>query len=284
MKLITYLKSMKNYIFKFTNLAKFIFELIKYFFIKINKIKPNHYLDKKITVSLTAKRSRFFSLHLVLNSIFNQTFHPDEIILWIEKKDKRHIPNRILSLKKMGLKIFFCTNFKSYNKIIHTVKIRKNNYIITFDDDIIYNKDSIKSLLSKAKKFKGKIIANRIHKIKLKNNNPIKYKNWIWNSQSLTAHRLNFQTGVYGVLYPPNSFHKDIYKNKIFQRLSPTADDLWLYWMVRLNKKFIVWSEFKKRNTEVINFDDNDLRKINIFNKNNDNQIKNLIKYYGFPK
>ena len=137
MKLITYLKSMKNYIFKFTNLAKFIFELIKYFFIKINKIKPNHYLDKKITVSLTAKRSRFFSLHLVLNSIFNQTFHPDEIILWIEKKDKRHIPNRILSLKKMGLKIFFCTNFKSYNKIIHTVKIRKNNYIITFDDDII---------------------------------------------------------------------------------------------------------------------------------------------------
>ena len=54
--------------------------------------------------------------------------------------------------------------------------------------------------------------------------------------------------------------------------------------MVRLNKKFIVWSELKERNIEVINFDQNNLRTINIFNKNNDNQIKNLIKYYGFPK
>jgi hypothetical protein len=275
---------MKNYIFKFINFLRFIFELIKYFFIKVKKIKPNHYLDKKITVSLSAKRNRFLTLHFVLKSIFNQSFHPDEIILWIEKKDQKHIPKRILKFKKIGLKIFFCNNLKSYNKIIHTLRIRKKNYIITFDDDIIYNKDSIKSLLSKAKKFKGKIIANRVHRIKLKNNDPIKYKDWIWNSQNKAVHRLNFQTGVYGVLYPPNSFHKDVCKNKIFQKLSPTADDLWLYWMVRLNKKFIVWSELKERNIEVINFDQNNLRTINIFNKNNDNQIKNLIKYYGFPK
>jgi protein O-GlcNAc transferase len=275
---------MKNYIFKFINFLRFIFELIKYFFIKVKKIKPNHYLDKKITVSLSAKRNRFLTLHFVLKSIFNQSFHPDEIILWIEKKDQKHIPKRILKFKKIGLKIFFCNNLKSYNKIIHTLRIRKKNYIITFDDDIIYNKDSIKSLLSKAKKFKGKIIANRVHRIKLKNNDPIKYKDWIWNSQNKAVHRLNFQTGVYGVLYPPNSFHKDVCKNKIFQTLSPTADDLWLYWMVRLNKKFIVWSELKERNIEVINFDQNNLRTINIFNKNNDNQIKNLIKYYGFPK
>ena len=275
---------MKNYIFKFINFLRFIFELIKYFFIKVKKIKPDHYLDKKITVSLSAKRNRFLTLHFVLKSIFNQSFHPDEIILWIEKKDQKHIPKRILKFKKIGLKIFFCNNLKSYNKIIHTLRIRKKNYIITFDDDIIYNKDSIKSLLSKAKKFKGKIIANRVHRIKLKNNDPIKYKDWIWNSQNKAVHRLNFQTGVYGVLYPPNSFHKDVCKNKIFQKLSPTADDLWLYWMVRLNKKFIVWSELKERNIEVINFDHNNLRTINIFNKNNDNQFKNLIKYYGFPK
>ena len=115
-------------------------------------------------------------------------------------------------------------------------------------------------------------------------NRPASYNNWYWNSENTKINKLNFQTGVYGVLYPPNSFHKDICKNKIFQKLSPSADDLWLYWMARLNKKFIVWSEFKKRNIEVINFDDNSLRKINIFNKNNDNKIKNLIRYYGFPK
>ena len=274
---------MKNYIFKFINLFRFIFVLIKYSFIKIKRIKPNHNLNKKITVSLTAKRNRFYLLHIVLKSIYNQTICPDEIILWIEKKDKRNIPNKIINLKRKGLKIFFYNNFKSYNKIIHTINIRKKNYIITFDDDIIYNKKSIEFLIKKSKKFTDKIIANRIHRIRLKNNKPIHYSNWFWNSQNLTTDRLNFQTGVYGVLYPPNCFYKDISKYKIFQKLSPNADDLWLYWMVRLNKKFVVWSGFDKRNIEIINFDKTNLRDVNIFRSQNNEQIKKLLNYYGFP-
>ena len=98
-------------------------------------------------------------------SIINQSKHPDEIILWIEYKYKKKIPKKILELKKFGLKILFCKNFKSYNKIIHTLKIRKKNYIITFDDDIIYNKKSIEYLIKKVKKNQTAIIANRIHKI-----------------------------------------------------------------------------------------------------------------------
>ena len=86
-------------------------------------------------------------------------------------------------MKKYGLKILFCKNLKSYNKIIHTLKIRKNNYIITFDDDIIYNEKSIEFLIKKSKQYTTAIIANRIHKIVLDNNHlPIEYKNWKWNS------------------------------------------------------------------------------------------------------
>jgi hypothetical protein len=86
------------------------------------------------------------------------------------------------------------------------------------------------------------------------------------------------------VLYPPNSFYKDFLKKKIFIKLSPNADDLWIYWMIRLNKKLIIWSEFKKRNTEIINLDYQSLRNINVGNNQNDKQIKNLTNYYGFPK
>ena len=71
---------------------------------------------------------------------------------------------------------------------------------------------------------------------------------------------------------------------KFFKKLSPTADDLWLYWMIRLNKRFVIWSGFNKRNIEIMNFNNRNLRKINISNNNNDYQIKNLIKYYKFPK
>ena len=54
--------------------------------------------------------------------------------------------------------------------------------------------------------------------------------------------------------------------------------------MIRLNKRFVIWSGFTKRNIEIINLDNKNLRKINISNNNNDYQIKNLIQYYNFPK
>ena len=275
---------MKNYIFKLYNLIKFIFYFACMSFANIKKISPNHKLNKNLTVSLTAKKERFYSLHIVLKSIFNQTILPDEIILWIEKDYKNFLPERVLNFKKKGLKIFYCKNYRSYNKIIHTLSLRKNNYIITFDDDIIYHKKSIEYLVKKIKNSNENIIANRIHRIKLIKNKPISYVNWNWNSTNTQKHKLNFQTGVYGVLYPPNCFHKDICKSKIFQKLSPTADDLWIYWMIRLNKRFVIWSGFNKRNIEIMNLNNKNLRKINISNNNNDYQIKNLIKYYKFPK
>ena len=276
---------MSNLINKIIILKNFIFLLIKSNFLEVNKINPNHNLCKKLTVSITAKGERFFFLDLVLKSILNQSIHPDEIILWIEYKDKKKIPHKILKMKNFGIKIIFCKNFKSYNKIIHTLSVRKDNYIITFDDDIFYHKDSIKYLLKKSLNNPKDIISNRIHKIVLdKNKKPIKYKKWKWNSTGLKKDKLNFLTGVYGVLYPPNCFYKDITKKKIFMKLSPVADDLWLYWMIRLNKKFILWSGFDKKNFEIINFKNNSLRTNNVENNYNDLQIKNLLAYYGFPK
>jgi|TARA_B110000238_G_C16062346_1_gene411102 protein O-GlcNAc transferase len=276
---------MSNLINKIIIFKNFIFLLIKSNFLRVSKIKPNHNLHKKLTVSITAKRERFFFLDLVLKSILNQSIHPDEIILWVEYKDKKKIPQKILKMKNYGIKILFCKNFKSYNKIIHTLNIRKENYIITFDDDIFYHKDSIKYLLNKSLNNPKDIIANRIHKIILdKKKLPIEYKKWKWNSTDSKKNKLNFLTGVYGVLYPPHSFYKNITNNKIFMKLSPAADDLWLYWMIRLNKKFIRWSNFDKKNFEIINLNNDSLRARNVENNYNDLQIKNLIDYYGFPK
>ena len=275
---------MINLINKAINSKNFLKQAIKIRSLKLKKIIPNHNLNKKLTVSITAKLERFLFLDLTLKSIFCQSILPDEIILWIENKDKKKIPNKIIEMKKYGLKIFFCHNLKSYNKIIHTLKIRNNNYIITFDDDIIYNEKSIEFLIKKSKSNKKAIIANRIHKIILNNNNlPLEYKNWKWNSTNKKKNKINFQTGVYGVLYPPKSFYKDVLKAKIFKKLSPYADDIWLYWMIRLKNRFVIWSGFRKKNIEVINFDKKNLRELNISKKLNDLQIKKLVDYYGFP-
>ena len=275
---------MNNLINKFFNFYFFFKYLILNRSLKLNKIIPNHNLDKKLTVSLTAKFERLNFLHLTLESIINQSIKPDEIILWIENRYKNKIPKKILKLKKFGLQILFCKNLKSYNKIIHTLKIRKKNYIITFDDDIIYNEKAIEFLIKKVKKNKRVVVANRIHKIIYnKKKYPVSYISWKWNYTNPKKNKLNFQTGVYGVLYPPNCLHKDTTKEKKFMKLSPYADDIWLYWMIRLNKNFVMWSGFKEKNIERIIFDKNNLRKLNISKKRNDVQIKNLIKYYGLP-
>ncbi len=275
---------MNNIINKLSNFYFFFKYLILNRTLKLNKIRPNHNLDNKLTISLTAKFERFNFLHLTLKSIITQSIQPDEIILWIEYKYKKKIPKKTLELKKFGLQILFCKNLKSYNKIIHTLKIRKKNYIITFDDDIIYNKKATEFLVKKAKKNKKSIIANRIHRIIYnKKKYPISYANWKWNATNQKKNKLNFQTGVYGVLYPPNCLHKDITKEKKFIKLSPYADDIWIYWMIRLNSRFVIWSGFEEKNIERIIFDKNNLRKFNISKNNNDLQIKNLIKYYGLP-
>jgi protein O-GlcNAc transferase len=274
-----------HYLRKLIDIIIFFNKAFKFKLKNINKIKPNHNLNSNLVISFSAKRERFRFLHLMIHSVFKQTILPNEIILWIEKKDKNYLNKKILFFKKKGLKILFCKNLKSYNKIIHTLKIKKNSYIITLDDDIIYDNRTIEFLVNKSKKNPINIISNRIHKLRLNNNKlPTKYNQWIWNSTDLKKHKLNFQTGVYGVLYPPNSFFKDIKEEKIFTKLSPFADDIWLYWMIRLNNKFIQWSGFEGKNYEIFNFDKNEMRNYNIGKKGNDKQIQNLINYYGFPK
>ena len=67
-------------------------------------------------------------------------------------------------------------------------------------------------------------------------------------------------------------------------KLSPYADDIWLYWMIRLNNKKVIWSKFEKKNYNIFNFKDDNLQKINVGNKENDKQIMQMINHYGFPK
>lgn len=284
MKFNIIIKQMNNLLNKIIN-----FIIISRYYFKIHSVTlkkniPNHDLNKKLTVSITVKFERLRYVSLTLKSILNQTVNPDEVILWIEKKYKNKIPKKILKFKKYGLKIFFCNNIKSYNKIIHTLKIRKNNYIITFDDDIIYNKRSIEFLVKKSKKDKKSIIANRVHKIILnKQNYPIPYSKWKWNSTEKKRNKLNFLTGVYGVLYPPKCFYKDVINIKKIIKLSPYADDVWLNWMLRLNKRYVVWSGFKEKNFEISFYKKKNLRDINISKNYNDLQIRNMIEKYGFP-
>lgn len=246
---------------------------------KKNSYSKNHYLKKKLLVSLTSYPKRFKTLPLVLNSIINQTVKPDKIVLWIENNDRKKLPSKVLNFK--GVDVEFCeNNLFSYKKIIPSLKKYKDYYIITFDDDVIYFNDSVEKLVTQSKKFPHDVIANCIHKINLINSLPINYKLWSRNYKKQTKYA--YFTGTAGVLYPPNSFHKDVLKKNYFKRLAPLGDDIWLNWMVKLKKNKIRFSLINK-NYELIKIIKGGLYKKNVKDNYNDVQIKNMIKKYGFP-
>ena len=253
----------------------------KLLLIKCFKIKPlqskRHDLDNKLIVSLTSYPLRFKTLPLVLNSILNQSIRPDKIILNIEYSDKKKIPNSVLDFKNIEIK-YIKNGLKAYGKIIPSLKKYSNIYIITFDDDIIYSKKAIEYLVTKSKKNPDAVIANRIDKIKVIKNYPDRYQSWypVYRKQTKYA----FLTGVGGVLYPPNCFHKDVCNEKLFKKLSPLNDDVWLNWMVRLNSTKIIYSYPGKI------YDDIKILPLGLYAKNitfTDKQVDNMIKKYGFP-
>lgn len=274
---------------------KFLFSLIinsyidlKYF-VKIKKVYLNlnkvnysikkHNLDKELLVSLTSFNKRFNTLPLVLDFIQRQTIKPDKIELWIENKDTKFLSKNILKFKKIDIKI--CeNNLFSYKKIIPALNENQGRYIVTFDDDIIYSKKTLEQLIIKSKEYPDTIIANRVHKIKIINKIPDNYNNW--NLNNFENSKLNFFTGVGGVLYPPKSFYKDVIKKELFKKLCPYNDDIWLNWMVKLNNKRIIYSEFNEKFIMIKKIKEG-LFKKNVKQNFNDIQIKNMIEKYGFP-
>lgn len=84
------------------------------------------------------------------------------------------------------------------------------------------------------------------------------------------------------MLYPPKSFYKDVIKKELFKKLCPYNDDIWLNWMVKLNNKRIIYSEFNEKFIMIKKIKEG-LFKKNVKQNFNDIQIKNMIEKYGFP-
>lgn len=194
--------------------------------------------SKNIIVSLTSFPKRIKYVHLTIKSILRQTLKPNKIILWLTKpeftKKKKNLPKNLLILIKKGLTIkFLKKNLKSYKKLIPTLKKYPDNLIITVDDDIIYKKDTIEKLYKNYIKYPKDIHAHRITKFKYKSG---KFKIIIGGYKYYkNSSFLNKLTGVGGVLYPPNSFYKDVLREDLFMKLAPTNDDQWFWIQAILN-------------------------------------------------
>lgn len=240
--------------------------LIMFLFIKINikyqnkitapKIKENglnnELRDKKIIASLTTFPQRITTVSKTIRTLMNQTVKPDEIVLYLANEQfpnkENELPEELLALKNFGLTIKWCSDLRSYKKLIPALKEYPNDIIITFDDDIYYEKDTIEALYNSYLKNPNEIQANRTWRIELNGNKikPLHSSYLYWNYKNYKeASFYNTIIGCGGVLYPPNCLYEDVLDEEKFKKIIPTQDDIWFWAMavlagtkIRLNKGY----------------------------------------------
>ena len=245
-----------------------------------------HVRPEKLYVSLTSYPPRFPTLHLTLLTLLQQTVQPDGILLWIAREDYPRLPRKVKALARRGIRICACDDIRSYKKLIFALETYPDSIIVTADDDVSYAPDWLDTLVAGMGPDERVVICHRAHRLSLTATGEIgPYREWAWDVQDPAARLASdnlVPVGVGGILYPPGCLSKEVTDRSLFMELSPTADDLWFYWMARragtrhrkVGGKFprLAWPGSQEQRL----FDDNKI-------SGNDRQVQALRQAFGLP-
>ena len=225
---------------------KILYRVLKAYFYKLAVdlciIKPRKLVKNdvpEVVVSLTSYGRRISAnvVYYTLVSLLRQSHLPDRLVLWLDKDNwnDSKIPKKIKDLNEYGLEIKYCEDIKSYKKLIPSLKEFDNSVIITVDDDVIYNKDIIQSLLKEKCNRPNTIISHHARFPKAYKDKFEPYNAWPLKRPKNGLTEFIMPIGVSGVLYPPGSFDKEVFNEEIFNSLCPFADDIWFWLMAKRN-------------------------------------------------
>lgn len=240
-----------------------------------------------IIISLTSFPARIKTVHQTIETLINQTYKPDKIILQLSEDEfpnkENDLPENLLKLGENGLIISWNKgNIKSYKKLIPTLKKYPEDVIVTVDDDILYDNQWLEKLVSAYRKNPDYIHCHRAHLVLFDRKRKIlPYKKWKQKISHVEQSYNNFFTGAGGVLYPPSSLHSDVFDEQKFKELAPFADDIWFWAMAVLNGTKI---NVIKDNYKFLKYIDGTqecgLYHMNLVGAKNDEQLANVLKEY----
>lgn len=243
-----------------------------------------HGLSAPLIISLTSYPARFSKLDLTLKCLLSQTMAADKVILWIAHQDKAKLTPAILKLQNKGLEIGYCDDLRSYKKIIPALQNYSDSFIVTADDDLYYWPTWLAELVENYDGNVKDVVCHRAHRINLSEGGvPLPYSTWEFEISQHNASVRNFPTSGAGALYPPNIFFSDVLNAELFQKLCPNADDVWLYWMMRLNSGV---ARKIDRVHPLHCWQDSQIQSLyhqNVAGGGNDQQIIAMTNTYGYP-
>ncbi len=223
---------------------------------------------------------------------------PKKVVL-VLGEDK--FPNKENDLPE-NLKILFSDKFQilwtpkdlcSYTKLIPALKKYPNEIIVTADDDILYPFNWLELLVNSYRKYPDCIHCHRAFRI-LVSDRILEYSKWargiiseigaygISGNAMLKPDFQNYFTRVSGVLYPPNSLHKDVFNEQLWKEIAKTEDDAW-FWANAVHngtKIKVVNDNIGLCNLNTESNQNTALYKINSLNNTTQNILNNVFKYF----
>lgn len=256
----------------------------------ISGVSQENYLNAELIVSLTTFGKRLQSVSTTIESIMQGSVKPNRIVLWLDKTpENMELPVTIKKQMARGLEVYYTDeNIRSYTKLIPTLKMYPDAYIVTIDDDLIYDYNLVENLLRETKKWPNYIIANRVHQVLFdKNGKLMPYKQWLWEKTQDPISARNFLTGVGGVLYPPHCFDSEIFNKEVYSSLSKYGDDIWFFAMAIKNGVLIKKADTPNPSGRMYLLN-NDVQDVGLYQQNvnaivnrNDVQLKAVFEKYN---
>ena len=192
----------------------------------------------ELIVSMTSYPQRIHIAADRLKEILCQSEKADRVILWLSKEEfpteESELPEKLLGLKQFGLEIEWCSNLKSYNKLLHALRKYPDAVIVTADDDVSYGTDWLKLLWEAYQKDPSYIYCHRPAMLEIEN------ESFKWTTsgkrfypQPSYLHRCISHAGI---LYPSGSLHPDVLNEALLIELAEENDDLW-FWIMALRNQ-----------------------------------------------
>lgn len=266
------------------------------YLVKIDSMNPivRYGLNKKtrkekIIVSLTSYPGRFDTIISPLKTLLRQSIKPDKIIVWLGSDASPDLlTDKMKKLEKYGIEYRFdsALNLKPHKKYYYAMQEFENDIVITVDDDILYPRSMIKSLIKIHEQYPDYICARRIHRIKKNENGQVcPYNEWYWEVRDLSGNPdpLNFGTNGAGTLFPPHSLSEKAFDSEKIITLCLNADDVWIWFMETLNRKKVIWAPCILVHPPVVELTRGrkSLAKTNVEMNGNDKYVNDLLKEYG---
>lgn len=246
----------------------------------------NYTAEPRVIVSLTTYPARIDRVHITIESLIRQTVPADMIVLWLAEEQfpegERSLPEQLLAQKERGLVIEWCSDIKSYKKLIPAAEKWPEDIIITADDDIIYEMNTIARLLESYKKHPACISTLRTHLMLFDEaGQPLPYNDWKPEYSGFIDQPLMalFPTTGAGTLFPPEILPEETFNREAFMSLCPKADDVWVKCMLTLAGVPVVLVDVNTKLQYVEGTQSETLYSYNL--SGNDEQLKAVLDRYN---